>query len=536
MRFASRLALALALVGQLRDAAAASALGDPGLADPYIAVSFEAWSFCNGALQPPAWQAALPTSPRAADCVTPSGNAITDAMNALTPNDPLPPPYNTSGDVNAYAAAKDRLLGDTCAAALARTWSFWTTMFKSGTLNRTSNLCLSTAAGGTQRLAAGVGNGVMNQPLVAHGWSTPGSVVPYGGRGITGYFAATYDWQPTWTPAQMAAVQAALGQYTQALYAYRLAELNGTAPPSPPPPPPSLSNSSFMSTQWYRNVTGAGSWTILNSLLTTPAYPWLMNYFRSDSTRGGNGGWPYDARGVMRGPVPALGTTLNVRLRVLQAGEQHTQFYLPEISGCWQLDGSPCSTGPDVSSDVTRYICFIVNPSVRGTCSPTNQGSCPPVHYLVDGTPVYRNQTDAFPYQCYYLWCAPPNGVASGGCDPYSNPNPQEIIQLLPCSEWAPHGFPSVPGEGWVGDDRLWNLDVGALGARLYLFGANPNEAAGRSAAVAAGLPPYPGWGRSWISFEVGPEQMDSSGTGFVRWEVSEWDVLVAGNGSAAGH
>lgn len=521
-------------------AADMSALGDPGLRTINFSVSFEAWSFCNGAIQPPAYQAAMPWSPRAADCLLDADgtNAITAAMNGLAPGDPLPAPYNSTANLtspNVYAAVKDVYLGDTCAASGSRDWSYWTVMFKSGILNHTSALCPATAPGAATTSAPAVGNGIMNQPLMVHSMSAPGSPLPYGASGITGFFAGTYDWLPTWSPQQWTAMQDALSAYTLQLYQYRLAELNGTAPPSPPlPSSPLLAAASFMSAQWYRNVSGSGSWTILNSLLTTPAYPWLMNYFRSDGVRGGNGGWPYDARGVMRGPVPTLGTSLQVRLRVLQAGQQHTQFYLPEISGCWRLDGSPCSTGPDVSNDVTRYICYIISPAVKGACSATNQGACPPVHYRLDGTPVLRNDTAAFPYECYYLWCAPPNGVASGGCDPYSNPVPQEIIQLLPCSEWAPHGFPSTPGQGWVGDDRLWQLDVGTLGARLYLFGDNPNAAAAAASAAAAGLPPYPGWGRSWVSFEIGPEQMDSSGTGLVRWEVSEWDVLVAANATAA--
>lgn len=122
---------------------------------------------------------------------------------------------------------------------------------------------------------------------------------------------------------------------------------------------------------------------------------------------------------------------------------------------------------------------------------------------------------------------APPNSI----CDPYSNPNPQELLQLLPCSEWETHGFPSSLGEGWVGDARTWTLDVGGLGSRVFLSGTEPQPLPPRSAAAAAlradraseGLP---GVNRSWISFEIGPEQMDPGG-GFVRWEVEDWDVQV---------
>jgi hypothetical protein len=53
-------------------------------------------------------------------------------------------------------------------------------------------------------------------------------------------------------------------------------------------------------------------------------------------------------------------------------------------------------------------------------------------------------------------------------CDPYSNPQAQEIVQLLP--EWAVHGYPTKQGDGWVGDFRRWTLDVGGLSNRLYFY------------------------------------------------------------------
>ena len=72
-------------------------------------------------------------------------------------------------------------------------------------------------------------------------------------------------------------------------------------------------------------------------------------------------------------------------------------------------------------------------------------------------------------------------------------------------------------GEGWVGDDRLWTLSVANLTSRLYMYSDQPPTA---DDAVGLGLSRY------WISFEIGPEQFDSSGTQTVRWEVTEWDVL----------
>lgn len=189
------------------------------------------------------------------------------------------------------------------------------------------------------------------------------------------------------------------------------------------------------------------------------------------------------------------------------------------------MDGSPC-TG-NLSLDVTRYICFGVNPAVKGPCGSKNQGICPPFHWTINGTRIPRNDTANFPYECYNGHCA------AGSCDPYSNPNTQEIMQLLPCAEWAAQGFPSKKGDAWVGDDRVWNMDVGALAARVYLSGAEPADVPDRAEKGWAPLPPldtlppYPGWTRSWVSFEVGPEQFDPASV-IARWEVSHWDVKVA--------
>jgi len=87
------------------------------------------------------------------------------------------------------------------------------------------------------------------------------------------------------------------------------------------------------------------------------------------------------------------------------------------------------------------------------------------------------------------------------------------------------HGFPAKPGDGWVGDPRTWTLDVGALGAQVYLGGVNPPAPKASVDVMPAARAAYPGWGRSWISFEIGPEQMGANTLNV--WEVSEWDVQV---------
>lgn len=191
----------------------------------------------------------------------------------------------------------------------------------------------------------------------------------------------------------------------------------------------------------------------------------------------------------------------------------------------------------------SRYICFIVTPLTRRGCGADNLPNCPPTHTFANGTVVARNDTARFPYQCYYYYCAPPNDPNPDGsalCDPFrwdhrvwvvadvrapcapmltlphpdsspcvrncSNPMQQELQQLLPCEEWGAHGFPSKPGQGWVGDARTWHLNVTALARQLYF---------------ASGGSPVSQ--RRFMSLEMGPE-MSNPGKE-VTWVISDWDV-----------
>jgi hypothetical protein len=89
-----------------------------------------------------------------------------------------------------------------------------------------------------------------------------------------------------------------------------------------------------------------------------------------------------------------------------------------------------------------RYICFIMAPAVTPRCSASNQGSCPPYHIESKSrAKIYSNDTARFPYQCYYMHCFAPNDNSPDAfghwCDPYSNPAPQELLQLLPCPQFS---------------------------------------------------------------------------------------------------
>ena len=72
-------------------------------------------------------------------------------------------------------------------------------------------------------------------------------------------------------------------------------------------------------------------------------------------------------------------------------------------------------------------------------------------------------------------------------------------------------------------------LDVGAIGARVYLQGKEPSL---KPTPHYPGAPPgfdlFPGRSRSWLSFEIGSEQVQPfAGTSLVQWEIEGLDVEV---------
>lgn len=517
-----------------------SVLDDPGMRSP-PRTQWCGWSFCNGAKAPVNFPAV--PSPRMADCAIPDGkggyiNAVSDSDNALGVGQPIPGPGGFNGtDVDLYARRKELYFRRLCSVNSSlshsgETSAGWSVMFKSGVMDTDQHICPCVVEGG--RLCGPKHDGgkgsAMNQPLMVHHTFGTG---PWDGRSsktgvntLAGYYAGTYDVDVNWTDADRAAVEQALRSYTDAWITQRLSPAS-TAADAHPDPPALLRNASYLFTAWYQQD---GATVYYSGLRTSTKYPWLMNYLRSNDVVGGYGGYPWDGAGVMRGPVPSSSRML-VKLTVLgtDSAAAGGQFYLPEISGCWKLDGQPCDG--DLSTDVTRYLCFVLNPSVRPHCSAQSQSHCPPWHMLAaTGEIVYRNDTERFPYSCYLLHCyAPndPNAPPGETCDPYSNPNPQELVQVLPCAEWGGHGFPTVPGQGWVGDARNWTLNVGGIGSQVFFSGQDPPAEGGLVVSSAPSFDaPAPGTTRQWISFEVGPEQNDPGGS-MIRWEVQGWDVQV---------
>nr|POE99880.1 hypothetical protein CFP56_35525 [Quercus suber] len=124
---------------------------------------------------------------------------------------------------------------------------------------------------------------------------------------------------------------------------------------------------------------------------------------------------------------------------------------------------------------------------------------------------IYRNETSQFLYSTHHLYCSPRNASYLEKpydiCDPYSNPQAQELVQILPPPEWVVQGYPEKQGDGWVGDSRTWVLDD---------LGTEPAR-------------------RVWSSINVGTEIYVSSTGMTAEWSVSDFDKLVPEDVASSG-
>ena len=500
------------------------------------------WSFCNQANEPDKYTQALHLpSPRRAICPD-----VTRHDNDLTFPDPIPGFDNdntTPATPDEYARAKELYLSRQC------NHSTWMVMFKSGNMDRdaTQTLCRETEPSH----AAPFNDLPMNQPLMVYDTivvdnnndNNNNDNIPTS----YSYFAGTYDVDVTWTTFQLQQVQAALHHYTQAWMNYYYYDIITTTPHGTavskdiPTPPELLQNSSFLYTGWIRTPTQG---LLYSSMVRTNLpYPWLMNYLRSNDhdlsiNPPGYGGYPWQGAGNVMGPVAATSQydlVMTVRM-LIYARPNHFLFYMPEFSGCWKRsDGSPCDPGDDnLEDNLTRYLCYSVTETAYSPCQPNNPQRCPPWHFsfqLQEWISAYN--TTYYPYECYHQYCGP-YGDGKLICDPYSNPIPQELVQLKTCKEWGYYGFPTEPlpitnPTGSSEDDEnatTWVMNVGALGNVVYFYDAKHNN--GTVAPNSSQLPR-----RSWISFDVGPEvgvgspRNPAEANTETRWQVSHWDLQL---------
>ncbi|KAM7276479.1 hypothetical protein ACFE04_018345 [Oxalis oulophora] len=434
-----------------------SALGDPGMRSDGLRIAFEVWNFCNEVGQ----EAPGMGSPRAADCFevvdTPtSRNAkfpltkkgekfhgndkaialkhlVSKSDNKLGVGQTFPGISQAAlNNPDLYAAEKELYLGTLCEVKDSpKPWQYWMVMLKNGNYDTQSGLCPKNGKK-SPPFAPGrfpcFGKGCMNLPTFNHKET---ELLPNGL--MIGSFSGTFD------------LDAAIGM--------------------------DANNLSFYEVIWHKKV-GSGSWIFHHKLKTTKKYPWLMLYLRADATKGFSGGYHYDTRGMLKTLPMSPNFRVRLTLDVKQGGGPKSQFYLIDMGSCWKNDGSPCDG--DVETDITRYSEMIINPETQNWCSPSQLLNCPPYHITPNDTIIYRNDTSHFPYEAYHIYCAPGNSKhveqPAGLCDPYSNPQAQEILQLLPHPIWDEYGFPTKQGQGWIGDARTWDLDVGGLSSRLYFY------------------------------------------------------------------
>ncbi|KAF7840358.1 uncharacterized protein G2W53_002656 [Senna tora] len=442
-----------------------SAVGDPEMRRDGLRLAIEAWNQCNevGDENPQMG------SPRAADCFdvynVPSQekekncslcnfptykllHKVTEKDNKLGAGDSfLGLEGNSLHNVDLYASQKELYLGSKCEVKESpNPWHFWMVMLK---------------------------NGCMNQPLIHHDYTTlegPNRTM------LKGSFYGTWDLD----------ADAKLGQLGQ-------------------------NNKSYFSVTWKKEI-GKGSWVFHHVLRTSVKYPWLMLYLRSDATNGFSGGYHYPSRGMSKIIPESPNFKVRFTLNVLQGGGPSSQFYLIDIGSCWKNNGQPCDG--DVTSDVTRYSEMIINPNITSWCHKHNLNVCPPYHTFPNGTRVHRTDTSHFPYEAYHLYCSPGNGghleEPYSLCDPYSNPQPQEILQILPHPVWGEYGYPTKQGQGWIGNSRTWELDVGRLSQSLYFY-QEPGTTPAR---------------RKWTSINIGTEIFKDPQQ-IAIWTVSDFDILI---------
>ncbi|XP_010665508.3 uncharacterized protein LOC104882806 [Beta vulgaris subsp. vulgaris] len=462
-----------------------SAIGDPGMQRDGLRVAIESWNQCNEVGE----ETPNFGSPRAADCFDVIENPrkegytlqhkVTEHDNKLGVGTPIPGESSKSfNNIDLYAAEKEVYLGSKCQVSdKPNSWQFWMIMLKNGNMDTYAALCpkdgVKVGPYGPDHRFDCFGKGCMRHPTMHHKYTTL-----VGNDTLMGRFFGTWDVDSDLSKLGIDEVK----------------------------------NKSFYSVTWKKEI-GKGSWVFHHVLKTSKRFPWLMLYLRSDAIQGFSGGYHYDTRGMIKTKY-LVSPNFKVRftLNVTKGGGSKSQFYLMDMGSCWKNNGQPCDG--DVTSDVTRYSEMIITPETKSWCRPHKVELCPPYHTFSNGSRVHREDTRNYPYDAYHMYCGPGNGKhlaePNRRCDPFSNPQAQEILQILPHPVWGEYGYPTKKGEGWIGDSKTWLLDVGRMSQNLYFYqdpGTQPIK-------------------RRWSSIDLGVEVYRDPDQ-VVEWTVSDFDILV---------
>lgn len=166
-------------------------------------------------------------------------------------------------DVDAYAVGKEIYLGDKCEVKddPNHPWQFWMIMLKNGNMDTSVGLCPKDGKKvgpfpPESRFPCFSPGHCMNQPLVYHNYTAIED-----DDTLKGAFYGTWDLDANITEG--------------------------------------LDNVSYYSVTWEKDI-GEGGWKFHHVLKTSPKYPWLMLYLRSDATHGFSGGYHYPTRGMTK--------------------------------------------------------------------------------------------------------------------------------------------------------------------------------------------------------------------------------------------
>jgi len=235
-------------------------------------------------------------------------------------------------------------------------------------------------------------------------------------------------------------------------------------------------------------------------------YPWICQYFGADAGRGIKGNQAYDGRGMMLETPTTPDFLVRFSLNVTKNSTLSSWYFL-NSEACWdQKTRKPCVPYGDTNTMSHQQVLLDWNDRYNYNCS----HGCPRYHIFANGSRVHRDDP-RYPRDAYGMYCVSNACDEAEGepmCDETSNSNPQSIYKLRPHPEWAQYGFPSKPGEGFVGDPRTWELNVGRLWEHMWF----PCDQEGP---------------KEIVSLNIGPEAIGGIGSMDTEWIVSDFDVLV---------
>ena len=265
--------------------------------------------------------------------------------------------------------------------------------------------------------------------------------------------------------------------------------------------------------EWSADKAGKGLVRVYQRV--SEKYSWICTYFGADSGVGIKGNQAYDGRGIMTEKAfatldgPIVRFFLNItKYSMYGAGS----FYAPNMEACWdQKTGKACTPYGDTNTMVHNQVLLDYDPEPCGDV--TNSLNCPRYHRYRNGTLVHKSD-ERFPFGAYKQYCGPCTSCdemqpEEPCCDRFSNSNGQSIYKLNPHEEWAHWGLPASADEGWMGDERMHEINVGGVFSQIFFPCKNTEP-------------------MEIVSINIGPETLTAGdGTRDTEFFVSDFDILM---------